>query len=162
MPRLRALTVALVLGAGLLLANALTAAAISRQTRHGGQDFPPRSGGTPVLVVTIPTQPPPPSGQRSPGGTHSALSQQAALHIAITDRYVSALARGKPYRIGRVTALRAGKRITLAFYRLATITGWWLHSGRRPYHATYRHVVALRVDVSSTRRQVTAIAPQTH
>lgn len=157
--------IAAVLG-GLAGASAVLA---SHPGRSAHQDFPPRPGATPI-VIGIPGLSP----KSSPGSSGTAGSpvlnpgqRASARSTAFHDQYVRALVGGRA--LGTVSSsawIGANKQLLGAIVRIplrrpASITGQWLALRRKPYRASYHHVVALRAFVDARAAIVVALVPST-
>lgn len=153
----------------------LVAEAATHTAGHSDQNYPPRQGATPILIVA-PTTPP---GRAAPAGGSAAVpgrssaaptlttaEQVEVLRVALADRYVLQLVHGKRYRVaaaqvwvGTHGKLQGGMT-RLIFVRPHRIAGVWLRMRRVPYRTTYSKVKALRVYVDLGRKQVVAITPR--
>jgi hypothetical protein len=157
----------LLAAAVLSLVTGLTVYAASGLASRSGQDYPPRGGATPILVIA-PTTPPVHPSRPSPvsavrSAPLTAAQQVEAMRVALADSYVTRLVRGKRYRVGSVRrwsdahSKMRGAVVPLIFARPTRVSGTLLRLRRSPYRASYRKVLALRVYVDLGRRQVVEI-----
>lgn len=161
---------------------ALTALSVAASNRSN-QDYPPQPGATPIFIIAPTTPPvqvvptaaapvravPPVTASRPVAAprprTLSAAQQVRAMRIVYLDPYVHRLLRHRAFRIASVKPWRNashhlhGAVLHVALARSARIKGTWLRLPRRPYHATYRHVAALTVDVAFKQARVEAVLP---
>jgi hypothetical protein len=128
------------------------------------QDFPPRPGGTPIVIglpdLNLPTATAvTPAGHAPPTSKPAPL--QDAVRVALANTYVKALLKGKAYRIQKVALCPSGngKLVVVGFYATTTVSGTWISVGKPPYHAVYHNVVGLQIYVKATRG-VMAIVPR--
>jgi hypothetical protein len=155
---------ALLAGAGVCCTPPLHPALAHGPERGSHQDFPPRTGGTPIVIGIPNLNPPTATTVSTTPHSQKPASPADPIRLALSDSRVKALLKGKAYRVERVAPWLAGKGklVKASFYHPVTVSGTWLAVGKSPYRATYDKVVGISIYVEVVHRSVAAIKPRFH